>query len=183
MSFDFSEETYQEPVEKQWMNTSGYITGKITRCEHNTSYNSIGIDIESDEQKCQFLSLYMDNKDGTKAQGYYQFMSLCKLLGINKPKKDEVSDRFEEIEGKPITLGIKFVFNAGDQYPKKYVQSIHSATSGLTYGEAIEKKPADTIKRELKDQYKGIPNNGGSGGDVGEMPAGLEPEEQETLPF
>ena len=191
MSFDFSEEGYREPVEKQFMNTSGYITGVVTRCEYNSSYNSVGIDIESETESCRFLSLYMENKDGSKSPGYYHFMSLCKLLGVDKPVQDPVTDRFENIEGKPVTIGIKFVFTEGQQYPKKYIQSIHSSKTGCTYGEALEKKPAEIIKTAIKDQFKGFSTSNGDNntgfGDTGpgEAPAGLEraDDDQNNLPF
>ncbi len=151
MDFNFKEDDYK--VSKSDISTSGCLKGHITRCEYDSRYDSIGIDIEGENEQVRFLSLGLTKRDSSdKAPGYYQFMALCLLLGISNPKSNE-NGVYIEIIGKEIVAGVKLKFTAGQKFPKKYLQFFCDPKTGQTYTEKRENKPAVRCKEPIKDEY------------------------------
>jgi hypothetical protein len=172
------------------MEKSGYVKGKLIKCSHNASDNTISVSIDgllnNSPVSAPNMKLFLDGRNGEKADGYYYFMSMCKLLGEDKPVKDEYTGEFKGLIGKEIVLGIQCVYSEGYSTPLRNIQSVHDPVTGQTLTEKNAGTPAEKVKQPIKDWYK-KPKGGVISNDSGEAPESLgaapEMPVDEDLPF
>ncbi len=157
-NFDFSTETYEEPVVNEmtpFMTTSGYVKGNITKCVYNASNNCVDIDQLGTQNKKPVLAskmkLFLENKDGTKSSGYYMFMSICQLVGLNKIERDGFTGEYKDLIGKEIVFGIQLKVSEGYDVPLRNIKSVHDPVTGQTLGEKNANKKAEAIHVKLTD--------------------------------
>jgi len=175
MGFTFNPEQAKKAGAGQYVSVGGVYTGKITTAEYKrTNDGAVFVDFSfenDDGQKCNFVSVFVKNKDGSESlqvASMYALMGLLKLKDLKEVKK--VVDgkdvyHYPAIEGQKITYAVY-----RDEYYKKdntigysfKLINFFDSVSKQSYKELAENSPAIAHTRPIVDKTitkSGQPNN------------------------